>query len=57
MISLTGVALVKMVTPTLTGGYEKWIVLLGYVLSLAGLIVIISGIRKSKSEGGKVTDK
>ncbi|MCX7983143.1 MAG: hypothetical protein N2572_09615 [Syntrophales bacterium] len=53
LTSSIGVTLVKVVTPTLTGGYAKWTIVLGYVLSLAGLLIIVSGIRRSKSKRGE----
>ncbi|HOJ52552.1 MAG TPA: hypothetical protein PLT64_04630 [Syntrophales bacterium] len=46
LVSLCGVYLVRVLSPTVAGVPAKWIALAGYFLALTGISLIISGIRK-----------
>lgn len=51
IVSLLGVCLVKVFSPKISGDAVKWVAALGYFLSLAGIGIIIFGIRNSHKGG------
>jgi|YelNatPaOPRAMG01_1025707.scaffolds.fasta_scaffold13998_3 hypothetical protein len=57
IVSLVGVAIVKLMAPSIQGNLAKWLAALGYLLSLGGIGIIAMHIRKNRKEGGVIKEE